>query len=217
MSIVRCRCIWLGRDVLGLEPLPRLGLERRELALELAPCRLSSTAREEHRREVVADVDEQAAERGRDAGVRRHEHGRDRELLGERRSVQRARAPEDDEGELARVVAAADRDQPHGVGHVRVRHLHDRVRGLVELEPRAADRRRTGRRCSAAARSSRIAPPISSSPSRPSTRFASVFVGSRVAAPVARRARDRRPPTAARSGATRPRRSRRATRRPRRW
>ena len=52
----------------------------------------------------MADVDEQAAERGGDARMRRHEHGRDAELLGQRGAVQRAGAAEHDERELARVV-----------------------------------------------------------------------------------------------------------------
>ena len=97
-------------------------------------------------------------------------------------------AAEDDERELARVVAAADRDQADGVGHVRVGDLDDRLGGLQRLEPeRLADGPRARARRRAA--SSVIAPPISSEPRRPSTTLASVFVGLVVAAAVARRAR----------------------------
>ena len=97
--------------------------------------------------------------------------------LRERRAVQRARAAEDDERELARVVAAPDRDQPNGVGHVCVRDLDDRARRLLEVEAERLGRRQRGwrarRRRGRAAWRRRSA----RSPRRPRTRLASVFVG----------------------------------------
>ena len=45
-----------------------------------------------HHRQVVADIDEQAAQGGRDTGVRRHEHRGDRQFAGERSAVKGARA-----------------------------------------------------------------------------------------------------------------------------
>ena len=135
----------------------------------------------------MTDVDEQAAERGRDAGVRRHQHRGDRELLGERRSVQRPGSPEDDEGELAGVVAAADRDQSHGVGHVGVRHLQDRVRGVVELEPEGlADTGQDGLLGRGPVEPHRAADQLLAQPSEHDVRVGVRRL--RVAAPVARRA-----------------------------
>ena len=135
-------------DALGVEHLARLLLEPRERLLDLGGVDLVGLAAV-HLREVVADVDEQAAERGGDARVRRHDHGRDHQLLGERRAVQRAGAAEHDERELARVVALADRDQPDGVGHVGVRDLDHRARRVDRVEPErlgdlVADRRLGG-------------------------------------------------------------------------
>ena len=104
-------------------------------------------------------------------------HGRDRQLLGERGAVQRPGAAERDEREVARVVAAADRDQPHGVGHVGVGDLDDRVGRLVQLEAEAARRRRLSTAWAASAASSVISPPTRLVPRRPSTRLASVLVG----------------------------------------
>ena len=88
------------RHALGVEPLAGLLLELLELALE-RPAVDRVDVREEHRRQVVADVDEQAAERGGDARAGRDEHGRNRELLGERGAVQRSGATEGHEAELA--------------------------------------------------------------------------------------------------------------------
>ena len=62
----------------------------------------------------------------------------------QRGAVQRPGAAEGDERELARVVAAPDRDQPHGVGHVRVGDRMIGVRGLDAARARAARRRDRG-------------------------------------------------------------------------
>ena len=122
------------RHALGVEPLAGLLLELLELALE-RPAVDRVDVREEHRRQVVADVDEQAAERGGDARAGRDEHGRNREVLGERSAVQRSGAAERHQAELAGIVAAADRDQADGVRHVRVRDPDGRVRRFDEPEP----------------------------------------------------------------------------------
>ena len=125
--------------------LARLVLELDELGLDLARVRVRQRP-QVHRRQVVAHVDEQAAERRRDARVGRDDHGRDRQLLGERGAVQRAGAAERDQREVARVIAAADRDQADGVGHVGVGDLDHRARRVEQLEPErlghaVADRR----------------------------------------------------------------------------
>ena len=92
-----------GRDALGLEQ--RCG---RVLHVELAKASSSSSGSSSPAAasnivgEVVADVDQQAAERGGDAGVGRHEHLGIDELAGEVDAVQRAGAAEGDERELAR-------------------------------------------------------------------------------------------------------------------
>ena len=140
---------------------------------------------QEHLRQVVADVDHQAAERRPGAGARRDEHGRHAQLLRERGAVQRAGAAERDERELARVVAALERDDPHGVGHVRVGDGDDRLGGRVQRRGPAARATVVRIASSAASRSSVMPPPTSCSPSRPSTRLASVFVGSSPPLPYA--------------------------------
>ena len=62
--------------------------------------------------EVVAHVGKHAAERGRDAGVARHQHVGHAELAGDGRRVHRPRAAEGEEGEIARVVPLVHGDQP---------------------------------------------------------------------------------------------------------
>ena len=128
MAIVR----WKRHAVLGRRPRPQplAALAPRALRTppRSRPGSTSSTRRRNIVREVVADVDEQAAERRRDARVRRHEDRRDRRApCASAAPCSAPGAAEDDERELARVVAAADRDQPHRVGHVRVGDVDDRA------------------------------------------------------------------------------------------
>src|SRR5262249_11894236 len=158
----------LLRNAFRHETLAPLGLELAELRLESVDVDRVHV-REEHRRQVVAHVHEETAERRGDAGARGNEHGRDRELLGERGAVQGpGQAPRGGWpgrlgiGRMASAMfawapgmmawAASTRPSPGGSATC---SLIDR---------------------SGAAPSRLIAPPINSSPSRPSTRLASVFV-----------------------------------------
>ena len=80
--------------------------------------------------------------RGQQAGGReharmaRHQHAGDRQMLRQRTGMQRPGAAERDQGEAARVIAAADRDQADALGHSRVQHSVDaerrRLHGHVE-------------------------------------------------------------------------------------
>ena len=126
------------RHAFVTQELARLALEPLELRLHLGRIHVGRPP-EEHLGEIVADVDQEATERRRDTGVRRYEHRRDRELPSERRAVERAGSAEDDEGELARVVAAPDGDEAHGIGHVRVGDLDDGARSLGGVEPERPD------------------------------------------------------------------------------
>ena len=190
-------------------------LELEEGLLDHRRRSASFGALEVHPRDVVLDVDEHAAHRRRHAGIRRHDDRRDRQLARERRAVQRPGAAERDEREVARVVAAADRDQADRVGHVGVGDGDDRQRPPPPATARAA-RRSFCDRLLGGGGSSVIAPPTSVVPMRPSTRLASVLVGIVARRCRSRRGRGRRRPTAGRCAAIRPRRSRRSSRRRRR-
>ena len=85
MSISALEAHLLRRHALGREPLARLVLELLELGLDRGRVDASATWRRYIVGDVVADVDEQAAERRGDARVGRHDHGRDRQLPRQRR------------------------------------------------------------------------------------------------------------------------------------
>ena len=121
MAIERCKrhCVLAARP--RPQALARLVLELRELGLDLGRRRPSSA-----RRRNIADRSwRTSTSRQPSADVMPGFGGTSTvgidSSLRQRRAVQRAGAAERDERELARVVAAADRDQPHGVGHVGVR------------------------------------------------------------------------------------------------
>ena len=81
-----------------------------------------------------------------------------------------------DERELARVVAALDRDQPQRTGHIFVNDLEDPLGRF-----HGSEAHRVGDLCTAlraASTSSYISPPSSCGGRCPSTTFASVTVGS---------------------------------------
>ena len=118
----------------------------------------------------------------------------DLELVGDRRGVHRAGAAERHQREAARVDSALDGDHAQRPHHLLVGDPHDALGGLgsePELLSELRDRRLRGLGVEADAPPARSEPPGS-----PSTRLASVTVGS-----VRRRARSRR----ARLGARRAR------------
>src|SRR5207237_10345594 len=63
-------------------------------------------------REVVQRIDEEEADRARDAGKRRHDHLGHLQLERQVDGVERPRAAERDEAELAGIEAALDGDEP---------------------------------------------------------------------------------------------------------
>ena len=146
--------------------------------------------------EVLAQVGDEAAQRIGEPRPRRHQHLRDAELARQRHRVQRPGAAEGEQREVARIEAARQRHHADGAGHVRVAEPdHGRGR-LVDAEAQAAWRASRRRRRAPAPPSPAATPragPLGSS--RPSTRLASVMVGSRAAAAVADRAPARSPPT----------------------
>ena len=85
-------------------------------------------------RELVAEVGDEVAERAQQPGRRRHDHREGAHQLGDRVRVQRPRAAEGDERELARVVPALDGDDPQGARHVLVDDLQDALRRLVDRQ-----------------------------------------------------------------------------------
>ncbi len=122
----------LRLDTFAGQLVARLSLDALERRLDLGRVGAVGRAHEAVGK-VVLDVDQQAAQCRGDAGVRRHDHRRDRQFTRDRGPVQRARAAEGAQGEVARIVAARDRQQAHGVSHVSVGHAHDRLGGLVQL------------------------------------------------------------------------------------
>ena len=139
--------------------------------------------------EILAQVGDEAAERIGEARPRRHQHLRQAELAGERDGMQRPGAAEGEQREVARVVAARQRHHADRAGHVRVGEPGSRPRRrLPASRPSgAADlRRRRSPRTGPTAPASSTASSAAGS-SRPSTRLASVMVGSRAAAAVADR------------------------------
>ena len=106
------------------------------------------------------------------------------EPRGDRAGVQRARAAERDERELARVEPALDPDEADRVRHLLVGDLQRRARGLDARRGRGRSPRLSKARAPPRGRGPCAPPRKYSRLSRPSTRLASVSVGSVAAAPV---------------------------------
>ena len=132
---------------------------------------------EDRARAVAAAVGGGEPERAEHARGARHEDPPHAELLGDRGGVQRPGAAEGQQRELARVDAALDGHHAQRADHLGVGHAHDPARAL--LVPTARARRPARRPPSWAASASSSTPASGSSGSRwPSTRLASVTVGS---------------------------------------
>ena len=92
--------------------------------------------------QLVGNRRRQEADRRADAGVRRHQHARKPELLGDARGMQRRRAAERDQRVVVHHLAALDRMHARRARHVLAHHLVHRVgRGLGDEPERIADRR----------------------------------------------------------------------------
>ena len=91
--------------------------------------------------------------------------------------MQWTRTTERDQRKVARVVASPDRDQANAIGHVRVRHLHNRARGLLDAHIQPLRDASADRLCRAVS-VKRDAAADQGGSRRPSMRLASVFVGS---------------------------------------
>ena len=183
MSIVRCRTMsvaatpsWARRSSASFSSRPK--------AASIAAGSASAAAGEIAFGKIMLHVDQQAAQRRGDAGIGRHDHCRNRQFPGDRGAVQRAGAAEGDQREIARIIAAADRDQPHRIRHVGVGDADDRVRGRLARQAERIRRHCLHRLSAASAGSSVILPPARLVPSRPSTTLASVLVGPLIAVAV---------------------------------
>ena len=109
--------------------------------------------------------------------------------LGQLAGVQRPGAAKGDEGELARVEAALDRDGTDGPLHRGIGHAHDAQRRRRRHRPASPGPGRPGR-AGLRATSRLMRPPRKSAlDSRPSARLASVTVGIDAAAAIAHRPR----------------------------
>ena len=151
-------------------------------------------------------------------GMRRHDHGRDRQLLRQRRAVQRAGAAERHQREVARVVAAAgSRSAARRRPCWRWRPAMIASAASCGVDAAAARRRPRVIARRRPARDRAACSPPTSSGAEPAEHDVGVGVRRlRAAACRSRPGRARRPPTAGRCAASRPRRSRPASRRRRR-
>ena len=84
--------------------------------------------------EVLAQVGDQAAERVGEPRPRRHEHLGDAKLARDRHGMQRPGPAEGEQHEVARVVAARQRHQPDGAGHVGIGEPEDGGSGILDGE-----------------------------------------------------------------------------------
>ncbi len=85
-------------------------------------------------RELGLEVGDEQPERGEHAGTRRHDDGAHAEQAGERGAVQRTGTAEGEQREVARVVAALDRDDADGADHVVVDDGEDAARRLLQAQ-----------------------------------------------------------------------------------
>jgi hypothetical protein len=120
------------RQALRAEIRARLGLELAEDPLHLGV--VATTRPHEARAHVVAaQVGDEGAE-GREVPRRqRHDHPRHLQLVGEQRRMHRAGAAVGDQREVARVVAARDRDLLDRAHHARHRDPDNTVRDRVDV------------------------------------------------------------------------------------
>ena len=128
--------------------------------------------------QIVPQIGDQHAERAQDAGGRRDQEARDRQFARQGRAVHRPGAAERHQGQAARVVAALDRDDADAARHLRVGDAQDAGGGFDQVETERPAMRVAMARVAASASSGNSPPSLVSPPSRPSTRFASVTVGS---------------------------------------
>ena len=118
---------------------------RQPLERGAAALRRELRSAEEHALHHIAPaLREHEAERGQHAARVGHDHAAHPQLAGDLRRVQRSRAPEGDQGEVARVDAPLDRHDPHRGGHLAVRHPHDSERGLNRREAQLPGQRGDG-------------------------------------------------------------------------
>ena len=128
----------------------------------------------------------------RQAQRRKHtRHGRDHdaahaELLGDGGGVQRPRAAEGHQRQLARVDAALHGHHPHRLRHLRVGHARDPGGRLLQREAQLAGQRRRSPARPPRGRAGHRPPAARPRAAGPARRFASVTVGRSAAAPVAR-------------------------------
>jgi hypothetical protein len=95
---------------------------------ERARCSSSGRALAQKPRlaEIHLHVLRQHAHRAQDPGAVRNQHPIDTQLACDEGGMQRAGATEGDEHEIARIHAALDGDEAHGLGHVRRRYQKHR-------------------------------------------------------------------------------------------
>ena len=119
------------RDALGLEPGHRLCFELGENARD--ECEVDGAGPlQRSARELRFQVRHQQPQGRKHARTGRHQYGPHAEKARQRPTVQRARAAERQERELARIMAAFDRDEPDRADHVVVDDRKDAARGRID-------------------------------------------------------------------------------------
>ena len=109
------QALLVGAEALLLKPAPRGVLHLGEEASEQRPTLPQMADPCPH--VVVLDVGGEQPEGREVAGMPRHQHAQEPDLVGQRQRVHRAGAAVGDQGEVPRIVAALDGDFADGGGH----------------------------------------------------------------------------------------------------
>ena len=128
-------------------------------------------------REVESHVRGEQAEGGQGSGMRRDDHGCDREAPRELGRVERAGTAEGDERVIPRIVPTLAECHPDGAFHRRVHHLDGSRGRLVAAKPSASANGSIAARASSTSSARRLASG-KSGVSRPRSSWQSVTVGS---------------------------------------
>src|SRR5271157_956979 len=121
------------RQIIGFELRPApLGL-RLEDGCDLAGFDPVETLLE-RLREVIAHIRDGASHGAQDAGIFRHQHRADPDIAHQRAAMERARAAEGDESEVARVEPPFDREKTNAPRHALIDDRDDGFGGRLETE-----------------------------------------------------------------------------------
>jgi hypothetical protein len=127
-----CRAAQMPVDAFDAKPVLRLRFKLGEDAFRL--CDVDRTGARQRAAELGLEVCREQPVGAEDAGRRRDHDAGNAQQFGECRTVQRPRAAEGHQRELARIVAALDRDDTHRADHVVVDNGEDAPRRILQRQ-----------------------------------------------------------------------------------